>query len=67
MFFEVKYRTKSGAVYAVNKTKQRQISKVALGYIMGKQLSLNTPVRFDVIAIDNTEIEWYKNAFNFVR
>lgn len=69
VFFEVKYRkddSKGSASMAVNFTKQRQISKTALGYITQKRLSLNTPFRFDVIAIDGVKIEWIKNAFNFV-
>lgn len=69
VFFEVKYRksdSRGNASMAVNYSKQRQISKTALGYITLKRLSLNTPFRFDVIAIDGDKIEWIKNAFEFM-
>lgn len=69
VFFEVKMRagdSMAGAAYAVNFTKQKQISKVALGYLTSKGFPLDTPMRFDVIAIDGDEINWIKNAFEYV-
>lgn len=69
VFFEVKYRAganKGTAAEAVTFYKQRQISKVAEAYLYQKRYPMNTAVRFDVIAIDGEDINWYKNAFDFV-
>lgn len=70
VFFEVKYRTSDSmslAVNAVGYKKQRQICRTALGYLTERNISLDTAIRFDVIAIDGENLEWYKNAFDFVR
>jgi len=69
VFFEVKYRagdSKGMASEAVNFAKMRQISKVAERYLYTHGLYSERAVRFDVIAIDGDEIEWYKNAFDYV-
>ena len=69
VFFEVKKRAGNGmskASYAVNYTKQKQICKTALGYLTCKGFPMDTAIRFDVIAIDGEEINWYKNAFAYV-
>jgi len=69
VFFEVKYRegaNKGRASEAVTFAKQRQISKVAVSYLYVKKFPMETPVRFDVIAIDGDEIKWHKNAFEYV-
>ena len=69
VFFEVKYRAfsnKGTASEAVTFAKQKQISNVAVSYLYQKRYPMDTPVRFDVIAIDGDKINWYKNAFDFV-
>jgi Holliday junction resolvase-like predicted endonuclease len=52
---------------AVNSSKQRQLSKVALNYLKGKRLE-EVKARFDVVAIllgqRGEEIELIKNAFD---
>ncbi|MBP5198079.1 MAG: YraN family protein [Lachnospiraceae bacterium] len=66
VFFEVKYRkrdSRGAAVFAVDKKKQRQIVRVAEGYLKAKGINGNIPIRFDVIAIDGEKIDWIKNAF----
>lgn len=68
IFFEVKYRRGDKAGYAeaaVNYKKQRTISRVADFYMMENKLSMSTPVRFDVLAVDDN-IRWYKNAFEYI-
>ncbi len=69
VFAEVKYR-KNGAKglpqEAVDRKKQRQISKIALFYLSFRHLSLSTPCRFDVVAICGDEINWIPDAFSFV-
>ena len=68
VFFEVKYRknSKSGyAAEAVDYRKQKKICMVAAHYLMMNRLTLDTPVRFDVLAVDGSEITWYKNAFEY--
>ena len=69
VFFEVKLRTgksKGSASEAVTFSKQRQICKVASYYMYEHKFKSDTPVRFDVIAIDGDEINWFKNAFDYV-
>ena len=67
VFVEVKYRsskTKGTALEAVDIRKQRQICKVADYYRMLHKVNLNTPIRYDVVAIQGeNEIYWLKNAF----
>jgi putative endonuclease len=53
---------------AVVRSKQRQLTRVALSYLQEKNL-VNVSARFDVIVITNLsddapEIEWFKNAFD---
>lgn len=66
VFVEVKSRismTKGRPEYAVGIAKQKQICKVADYYRYKHRLSISTPVRYDVVAIYNEEIQWYQNAF----
>lgn len=72
-FMEVKYRSNSDfgqPEEAVNIRKQRKISKVSKFYLYSKNLSFDTPIRYDVIAVyvneGITTIKWIKNAFNYV-
>ncbi len=66
---EVKYRSAKGCgdpLEAVDYRKQRRISRAALYYYMKQGYSLDTPCRFDVIAIygDGT-IKHIENAFEY--
>lgn len=66
IFVEVKYRqtTKSGASWeAVGITKQKKICRVADYYRLSKGLGESTSVRYDVLAIQDSEIYWLPNAF----
>ena len=66
VFIEVKYRNKKDAGLpeeAVNAAKQRQICKVALFFLNQQKLGTDIPCRYDVVAVDEEEIRWYKNAF----
>ncbi len=66
VFFEVKFRKnmKLGLPEeAVGKGKQKKISFVAKNYCMKYGISIDTPVRFDVITILGKDMKWYKNAF----
>lgn len=70
VFVEVKYRkdaSKGLPQEAVDRKKQRQISKVALFYLSFRHFPLTTPCRFDVVAICNKEIKWIPDAFPFVK
>jgi putative endonuclease len=65
-FVEVKYRANGEAgraVDAVDYRKQQKIIRVARYYMMIHGWNEWTPCRFDVIAIDGTEITFYPNAF----
>lgn len=69
VFIEVKYRnsTKYGLPQeAVGIAKQRRICKAAQYYLYSHSLSEFTPVRFDVAAVLENKITYYKNAFEFV-
>ena len=69
VFFEVKYRRSSSAgsaAEAVGVTKQRKICRVADYYRMIHHCSEDTPIRFDVVAIDGEDFRWIKNAFYYV-
>lgn len=69
VFVEVKYRKDAAAGLpqeAVSVRKQKQISKVAVFYLSFAGLSIDTPCRFDVVAICGEEISWIKNAFCYV-
>jgi len=68
VFAEVKYRKTASAGHAaeaVNYAKAKQICKVANSYMMIHKISFDKPVRFDVVAIDDTNINWIKNAFDY--
>ena len=68
VFFEVKYRKTARAGYAaeaVNYKKIRQICKVSNYYRMINRIPYETPIRFDVVAMDGKQINWIKNAFNY--
>lgn len=69
VFVEVKYRnnTRYGTPEeAVGVAKQRRICNAARYYIYNHNLSDATSVRFDVAAVLEHKITYYKNAFNFV-
>ena len=69
VFIEVKYRnsTKYGLPQeAVGIAKQRRICKAAQYYLYSHSLNEFTPVRFDVAAVLENKITYYKNAFEFV-
>ena len=71
-FIEVKFRNSSDygqPQEAVNYYKQRKISKVSRFYLYSKNLSFDTPIRYDVIAVSVNEgikaVKWIKNAFDY--
>ena len=66
VFVEVKYR--SGASFgdpseAVTAKKQERIRKTARYYLCARQLSDDTPCRFDVAAVLGSQIRLIKHAF----
>lgn len=66
VFVEVKYRSTSGfgtAAEAVDRSKQRRIYQCAEVYMKHHGISFCHPVRFDVLAVDGTDITLIKNAF----
>lgn len=69
VFFEVKYRSgksKGSAAEAVGYSKQKRICKVADYYRMLHRLAEDTPIRFDVVAIEEERIQWIQNAFEYI-
>ncbi len=68
VFCEVKYRSdlKSGyPAEAVDKKKQRIISKCALYYITSRGMS-DMACRFDVISFEGEQVTVYQNAFDYI-
>lgn len=70
VFIEVKYRKngsdKGSALEAVGIGKQKKICRVADYYRMIHRCPLDMPIRFDVVAIDGDDIQWVKNAFEYI-
>lgn len=69
VFFEVKYRLTDNSGYAesaVGFSKQKQICKVSDYYRYERHISEDTPMRFDVLAVNDNRITWYKNAFDYI-
>ena len=70
VFVEVKYRKDSKAgspEEAVSAAKARKISKVSDYYRVVHKLPEDSPVRYDVVAIDGDTFRWYRNAFSYIR
>ena len=66
VFAEVKYRRTDASGFpeeAVDFRKQETIRRTALWYLTERRMSPDSAMRFDVIAMDSTEIRWHKNAF----
>ena len=69
VFFEVKYRSsdrKGSAAEAVGYAKQKRICRVADYYRVVHQCREDTPIRFDVVAVDKEQVTWIKDAFYYV-
>ncbi len=69
VFFEVKYRknTRFGLAYeAVNTSKQMKICSVSDFYRMCHVKLSKLQVRYDVIAFQDDELTWIKNAFEYI-
>ena len=69
VFFEVKYRSsgnKGSAAEAVGYAKQKRICRVADYYRMVHHCMEDTPIRFDVVAIDGVQVTWIKDAFYYL-
>lgn len=69
VFFEVKYRSRSSkgsAAEAVGYTKQKKICRVSDYYRMIHHCTEDTPIRFDVVAVEEGRIEWIKDAFDYI-
>ena len=69
VFFEVKYRSsrnKGSAAEAVGYAKQKRICRVADYYRAVHQCREDTPIRFDVVAVDKEQVTWIKDAFYYV-
>lgn len=69
VFFEVKYRKSQDImlpVAAVDHTKQNRICRAGDCYRIKNGYSDDCAFRYDVIAISDCSIRWYKNAFEHI-
>lgn len=65
VFCEVRQRSQGqhgGAAASVGATKQRSLVLAAQHYLM--RLAAPPPCRFDVVAIDGTDVQWLRAAFD---
>lgn len=65
VFVEVRYRKSQkygGAAASITASKQAKIKKTALFYLATRKLDAN--VRFDVIAIEQQQLNWIQSAFS---
>ena len=66
VFCEVKYRSSGkagGAFYAISRSKQDTIRKVAQWFMNERHIPVSTFCRFDAVLIDGSEISYVKNAW----
>lgn len=66
VFVEVKYRASAGygsPLEAVTRQKQRKIIRVAQWYLHIHGYDMSADCRFDVVAIEGTEVTLIQNAF----
>lgn len=64
VFVEVKYRKNNhfgGAISAISSAQIQRIRRAAAHYLQLNRI--DSPCRFDVVAIDTTNTQWLKNAF----
>ena len=69
VFLEVKYRSgksRGSAAEAVGSAQQRKICRVADCYRVIHRCPEDTPIRFDVVAVDGEEMNWIKDAFSYI-
>ena len=68
VFFEVKYRNSNRCGYAeeaVDAKKQRIICRISDFYRVQYKINDNVGIRYDVVAINQGNIRWIKNAFPY--
>ena len=68
-FVEVKYRSSNTSGFpeeAVTVSKMKKICKTAAYYLYTHQKYYLYQMRFDVAAVDDKEIRYYENAFEYV-
>lgn len=66
VFIEVRYRRNSiygNALESVNYSKQHKIKKTAYYFLFAYPHFQHYALRFDIIAIDQQNIQWIKHAF----
>ncbi|MBQ8946846.1 MAG: YraN family protein [Lachnospiraceae bacterium] len=69
VFFEVKYRKtgdKGFAADSVNLRKQFKICRVSDVYMLTHNIGSDVQIRYDVIAMDGSKIDWIRNAFDYI-
>lgn len=69
VFFEVKFRSgesRGNAAEAVGFAKQRNICRVADYYRAMHHCPEDTPIRFDVVAVDGERVNWIRDAFSYI-
>ena len=66
VFVEVRYRRRKGfasAAESVDRHKQGRLARAALFYITRNPRVANMAMRFDVVAIDDGDVNWIRDAF----
>ncbi len=66
VFVEVRYRKSStygGSLMSISAQKQNKVRQCALHYLQKNKLFEKIPVRFDVVGVEPSNIQWVKDAF----
>ena len=69
VFVEVKYRKNAAAgdpLEAVGYRKIKKICMTATNFMMKRHLSIDTPIRFDVVSILGDKFTLIQNAFDYI-
>ena len=66
VFVEVRYRKSNnygGAAESVTTKKQQKVILATQVYLQKQKLGENHPIRFDVVGVEKSGLDWIKNAF----
>ena len=67
VFVEVRFRKSEDyetALESITAAKQRKVVRTAIHYLISKDCFEKVDCRFDVVAMNNRETHWIKNAFS---
>lgn len=66
VFVEVRFRKNNAfgsAAETITAAKQNKVRLAAQHYLLNRNIGESRPMRFDIVGIDDREIQWLQNAF----